>query len=442
MKARTYIKPRAVDWRQVWIIYVRELRAAFREKTIVFNSLFIPLFLYPSLLWVGLTGMMFVTGQNEKFVSRVAVIGWPEHQPKLRQELARDRELELRDATVGRAALEQQIQLGQLDALLEFLPPTNPVTALPANFQARITYNQSKDRSDSALQRLNQRLYSFREGWLKREGQKLGVTEAAWQNFTLSRRNVASEKELGHFLLGLIAPVIFVVMVAMGTFYPAVDAIAGERERQTWETLMTSSVSRVSVVVAKYLYVTSLGGLAGLLNFLAIVWTFKPVFAPLMAQAGLTINFSVPTAALPVAVVVGLLLAGFIAAGMMILASFARNFKEGQAMTAPFYLLVMLPVVALQAPGLQFSLALACVPIINLTLVLREALTGVFHWPQIGLSLLVSLLAIALSLRLAASILQFEELLAGSSGGSWWQFIRRKGYSPSRATGTISPSKL
>lgn len=441
MKARTDIKPRAVDWRQVWIVYVRELRAAFREKAIVVNSVFVPLFLYPCLLWVALSGMMFVTGQNEKFTSRVAVIGWPDHHPKLRQELVRDGEMELHDSTPGRAALEQQIRLGQLDALLEFSAPTNAAAALPANFQARVTYDQSKDRSDWACRRVNQRLEEYREAWVKRESQKLGVTTAAWQGFTFSRRNVASERQMGRFLLGLMAPVIFVVMVAVGTFYPAVDSIAGERERQTWETLMSSSASRVSVVVAKYLYVTTLGGSAGLLNLLAIGLTVKPVFAPLMEQAGMNINFSIPAAALPVAVLVAVLLAGFIAAAMMMLASFARNFKEGQAMTAPFYMLVMLPVLFLQAPGMEFSLPLACVPIINLTLVLREALAGVFHWPQIVVSLLISLAVIVVCLRLAAGILELEELVAGASGGSWWQFARRRWFARPQPTGALSQPK-
>src|ERR1017187_1865366 len=86
---------------------------------------------------------------------------------------------------------------------------------------------------------------------------------------------------MGAFMLGLVAPIMFVVMVALGCFYPAVDCIAGERERNTWETLMSTAASRLSVVAAKYLYVASLGGLAGILNLLVIAATLRPVLAPL-----------------------------------------------------------------------------------------------------------------------------------------------------------------
>ena len=46
-------------------------------------------------------------------------------------------------------------------------------------------------------------------------------------------------------------------LVAVGCFYPAIDSTAGERERSTWETLMTVSASRGSIIAAKYLYVAS-----------------------------------------------------------------------------------------------------------------------------------------------------------------------------------------
>ena len=189
---------------------------------------------------------------------------------------------------------------------------------------------------------------------------------------------------------------------------------------------MSTSASRVSVVTAKYLYVASLGSMAGLLNLSAVILTLKPIFAPLFAQTGRTVEYSIPFGALPIALVAGLLLAGFVAAGMMIFAAFARTFKEGQSMITPFYMLVLVPIVFLQAPGLHFSLALACVPIVNLTLMVREVLTGTFHWGAIGLSFGVSLALIALWLRLAAYVLQFEDVVVGSYGGSFSRFVKER----------------
>jgi sodium transport system permease protein len=219
-------------------------------------------------------------------------------------------------------------------------------------------------------------------------------------------------------------PVIFVVMVAMGCFNPAVDALAGERERNTWETLMSTAASRISIVAAKYLYVVSLGGLAGALNMLAVILTFKPILAPLLERAGSTIETTVPLGALPILLLAGLLLAGFVAAGMMIFAAFARSFKEGQAMITPFYMLILIPVVFLQMPGLKLSLPLACLPVVNVTLMVRETISGTFHWLPIGVTVAASLAIIALCLRLAAFILQHEDVVTGSYNGSFGRFLK------------------
>jgi ABC-type Na+ efflux pump permease subunit len=231
---------------------------------------------------------------------------------------------------------------------------------------------------------------------------------------------------MGAFMLGLVAPIMFVVMVALGCFYPAIDCIAGERERNTWETLMSTAASRLSVVTAKYLYVASLGGLAGILNLLVIAATLRPVLAPLLGRAGVMFDYALTPGALPVAAVAAVLLAGFVAAGMMLFASFARTFKEGQAMITPFYMLTIVPIVFLEAPGTKFTLPMACAPIVNVTMMVREALSGVFHWPQIGLTVASSLLAIALCLRFATFLLQFEDVVLGSFNGSFHKFIQQR----------------
>jgi len=143
-------------------------------------------------------------------------------------------------------------------------------------------------------------------------------------------------------------------------------------------------------------------------------------------RAGRIFETNVPLAALPVAVLGAILLAGFVAAGMMIFACFARTFKEGQAMVTPFYMLILVPVVFLQAPGLSFSVPLALVPVVNVTLMIRDAFSGKFQWIAAVVAVAASLALIALCLRLAAFILQFEDVMLGSYSGSLVKFIRER----------------
>jgi sodium transport system permease protein len=187
---------------------------------------------------------------------------------------------------------------------------------------------------------------------------------------------------------------------------------------------MSSAASRVSIVTAKYLYVTTMGALAGLLNVLALALTIKPIMAPLLSKTGAEMNFAVPLSSVPILLLAALLLAGFVGAGMMIFAVFARSFKEGQSMIMPFYMLVLLPPMFVQVPGLQFSVSMAMIPVVNVTMMIRSALAGVFPWLEISITILVSIAMIAAALRFAAFVLQFEEVMSGAANGGMKRFFK------------------
>lgn len=411
--------------RAVWLLYQREMRSALRERTIVVNSILLPVLLYPFTLWAMFTGLTFVQGQTAEMVPRVALVGLPpEHAPLRRDLELRDRARVRTDLAVAEA--ERRVVKGEVDVLLEVTPPRQGDGGLAGNFEARLVADESKERSKAARERVVAALDRYREAWLAREAARRGLDAAAWQVFTIAPRNVASGRQLGAFLLGLMLPTFFVVMVALGCFYPAIDATAGERERSTWETLLTLAVPRSSVVIAKYLVVATFGFAAGLLNLGAMLLTMEPLLKPLFRRGGGTLEFTVPLSAAPLLVLCALLLAAFVAGGMMLLASGARSFKDGQSMVMPFYLLVLLPVMFLQIPGLGLSTRLALLPVVNVTLVVREAISGVFQWPLIGLTVLVTGGLVAAELALASVILRFEDVVLGSYAGSLGALLRHR----------------
>jgi sodium transport system permease protein len=407
-----------------WILYRRELRSALREKSIVVNSVLIPILLYPLLLWAAFTGVTFVAGRMDEFVGRLALIDTTPTHSGLRRAFAREDHLALVDVEGGAGQALDMVRQGRLDALVEVMSPPTSAKGPADNFSLRVTVDTSKDRSRAAGKRISSVLDRFRQTWLEDEARRVGITPADWQVFALEMRNVASGRQMGAFLLGLMLPLFFVIMVAVGCFYPAVDATAGERERSTWETLMSVAAPRSAIVTAKYLYVATFGCAAGVLNLAAMTLTMQPVLKPLLEKAGETVQFAVPLNSLPVLAAGAVLLAGFVAAGMMLFASFARTYKEGQSMITPFYMLILLPVMFLQVPGLRFSLGLAAVPVVNVTLMVRAAIMGNLQLPQIAVTLAVSMVAIWGCLVLAGVILRSEDVVVGSYGGSLVSFVR------------------
>jgi len=410
-------------WADVRLLYVREMRSALRERNIVVNSLLIPVFLYPVILWVAYTMMAFASGQAAGLPSRVRIEGLPPAHAAFSRLLAAEKQVQLVDHAPPDAA--RALQDGAMDVLVELVPaPGGPM--LDDNLRVRLTYDKSKDRSNVARQRVADVVDRYRRQLVDNAGTSLGLDAAARQAFWVDTRNVASARDMGRFLLGLMLPIFLVLMLAIGAFYPAIDSTAGEREHQTWETSMTLATPRAGIVVAKYLYVATLSASAGLLNLTAMTLSMKSILKPLLGGRASGMSFDIPLSAIPVIALGTVLLALMVAAAMMILASFARTFKEGQAMVSPFYIALVLPLNFLVAPGMELTPKLALIPVVNVAMMFREAIGGTYRWPLIGLVAVVQLATVSLLLWLATRILGQEDLVLGSYGGSFVKFARER----------------
>lgn len=424
-----------MDWTQIGILYRRELRSALRERTIVVNGVLIPIFLYPIMLWAMFTGLTFVQGINEGFVSRIAVEAPPPRaHAALLDTLGSSERVALQGATgdtvessgdeADPEAWDRALADGELDAILSIR--ALPEDALPDNFAVSVRYDRAEERSRQAEARIRRIVSDYRADWVARQGEALALDEAERTVFVVASENVSSSEDLGQLVLGRMLSFFLVIMVALGCFVPSIDTTAGERERSTWETLMTVSASRMSIVTAKYLYVATLGIVAGLLNVAAMMASMGAVIRPLLGGSGDDIAFTIPWMAAPVMLAGAAALALFFSAAMMILAAFARSFKDGQAMITPVYWLVFIPLLLGDQTDVNLSATTAFIPIANVTVMIRDAIGGVFLWPWIGVTLLVTLTVVVLLLLLARQILEFEDFLLGAFDGSFWRFAKEK----------------
>jgi sodium transport system permease protein len=311
------------------------------------------------------------------------------------------------------------IRAGVLDALVEFTPP--PAQSIPGNFSARLTYDETRDAGNRARQRAAQKISQYREAFLERQASGLGMSRADFQRFAIEDEDVSTGREVSAFVIVL--PIFFIIMLAVGAMHPAIDATAGERENSTWETMSTAATSRANVLVAKYLYVATMAFTAAFLNLFAMIFSMGTVLSPLLGGKS---SLRIPLHSVPVVLSGAVLLALFVAAGMMILASFARNYKEGQSMVSPFYIALIIPVLFLQGPGVEFTPRVAMIPVANVMMMIREAFQGSYHWQSIAITLAVEAVCVIAALRLAARIIRHEDFMMGTYSGSFGKFAKER----------------
>ena len=164
-----------MNWSDIWVLYRRELRSAFRDRTIVMNGILVPVFMYPIMMWVMMTGLMFVLGQMDRESSRLVILDPPSEHSALVDTLGAQTNLEIQEDVISEDSAMVLLRAGDLDALVEFLPPTDEGSALEDNFQVLIRYDRAVGRSSQASARVESTIADYRSEWLSQQASALGI---------------------------------------------------------------------------------------------------------------------------------------------------------------------------------------------------------------------------------------------------------------------------
>ena len=230
--------------------------------------------------------------------------------------------------------------------------------------------------------------------------------------FALEEQNVAPRARVGGYVLSKLLPLVVVVMIMLGAFYPAIDITAGERERGTLETILSAPVGRFELMTGKVLAVATLSTVTGLLNMASMSLTMIEG----IKLAGATSPVAIPWTRAASTLIVVVPAAFLFGAVMVAIGAMARSFKEAQTLLTPVYFLCFTPSLIAGLGDWELGGAAALVPGVNVTLLARDLILGKATF---GVSLLVvaSTLAFgALALSLAARLYDSERLLAADEG--------------------------
>jgi sodium transport system permease protein len=331
------------------LVYAKELKETLRDRRTLAVMVLFPVVVYPLLSL--LVGQVIVDRETRYEGRPIAVAATPGSQvaAHLRTDEA-IKKLKLTYLANGTAA---DVANRHLDAFVEQLatngPPPHPI---------RIVFDGSREDSLRAQSRVSD---YFRE---------LLVPGSSHQ-FAVAEKDVGTAVSRGGYILSKVVPLLVVLMVILGAFYPAIDTTAGERERNTLETTLVAPIKRVDLLAGKVLSVATLALLTGLLNLGSLSLTFVQ-----MARSADVGSLPLPWARLAMAALVLPPAAIMFAAVMVMAATAAKSFKEAQNFLTPIYFAFFGPAVAASLGEFPLTLGWAFVPGLNITLLTRDLILG------------------------------------------------------------------
>ncbi len=287
-------------------------------------------------------------------------------------------------------------------------------TPAPDLLALRLVFRADRDTSGSVATRVSDRLRDLRRTMRHDALASAGFALPADSVAAVLPTNLAREAQVAGLALGRIVTVLLLFFLLSGGAIVAQDALAGEKERGTLETLLTTAISRREIVAAKVLLVF---GVALLITTIQVVNMLVYVGFGLIPTTRNLAAAVTPLMALGLFVMF-LPLAALVAGVLVLVSGHARSHREAQLYFLPLMLGAAVPALAALLPDIRLRSAIVLVPIANISVGVKEILVGRVDWLMLPVAWLVTAAAAFYAMRMATKALSTERLIMPSTGDS------------------------
>lgn len=393
--------------KRIFIIFKKELKDTLRDRRTIFMMVLLPLLLVP-LLIIGMT--MVISAQADKAEAKVISIGiaGAEYAPKLLDLIMNNDKIEI-DNSIPVDSLAEYVKKEEIDGAL----------IIASDFQRKIKDDnqtviqllyKGTDAFESVYQRLSTIIDEVDSTIVIERISRLNLDENLFDPIAIEKIDLSSIQEIIAVLGGGFLPYIFIIFGFMGAMYPGIDLGAGEKERGTLETLLSTPAERSEIVIGKFLMVMLAAIITALIAMLGFYFGIK--YFPDIPEEFLSIISEMFTFKIVFMILTLIIpISAFFSALILSLSIYAKSFKEAQSMISPFTMVIIFPALIGTLPGIELNYKTALIPIINVALATKDVLAGSIE-PILLAEVYLSLFVLAgLSLWFCVKWFQREETL-------------------------------
>ena len=366
----------------------KELTDITRDRRTIIMMIVLPFVLIPGLFGVVYTIQSQQAEKATEQQMKVSFFG-QEYAPELYQAFA-DLDKAIILDQIPADSVDSYIQNEYLDAAIyvnrEYQESIDQNKQAPIiiKFKGTDSFGITRDRIKSLLTAQENQIITKRMNQLNL---KPDIVKA----YQIEYKDIASTQEkLGKFVGGFL-PYFFIIFGFMGAMYPALDLGAGEKERGTLETILSSPATRLDVVLGKFLVVM----LAAITTaFIALggmyfgIQTF-PDIEPWVLEV-VNVILSTKTVILMMSLIIPI--SAFFSALLLGLSIYAKSFKEAQSIVGPLNIAIIFPALIGTLPGIELNAVTSLIPILNVSLASKDIIAGTinpWYMVEVYLSLIV-----------------------------------------------------
>ena len=304
------------------------------------------------------------------------------------------------------ADAREAVKTGKLDVVL--VVPDSYAAAFAAGRPADVGLIMDKSRESSGknIERVRNAVenYARSVGTLRLIAR--GVDPRALAPVVVEDADVSTPQSRAVLLLGMM-PYFLLFAAILGAFYLAIDSTAGERERGSLEPLLTTAVSRSTLVLGKLSAVTLFSAVSLGIDIVALLYCQHLIPA---AKVGISVNITPATSLITFLVCLPFSL--FVAGLLSVVASFTKSYKEAQTWLSFIMLVPLIPVLGLVMFPMEPAWWMMLLPSMSQDVLITELIKGEPLQPAfVALSVLSTLLVGGALASLAVWLYKRERIL-------------------------------
>jgi len=393
--------------RNALIVYRKELRDMLRDKRTIRSMIIVPVIAMP-LIIVGITKLASrLEGEAKKQPSKVMISGGQD-SPKTLAALQNAPDIEI---VPYQSDAKQEVSDKKIGALVEIPAGFDSVLSNDKTAQVSIGYYQNDDKSELAKGRLQQFFDEYRDKMARAALTARGMPTNLLEPFTVTASNIAPPSKVSAAAIGGWILYMVIIFSFSGAMYPAMDTTAGEKERGTLETILSSPVSRTDLVLGKFLMVMTVSIVTTALSLTSmgasIAWAGRSAGGG--ADAAFKLGFD-PSSIIAIVILL-VPLAVLFAVVEIAVALLAKSYREAQTYVSPLMFLVIVPAIVGALPGVELNWETALIPILNVSLVSKEIFAATYHWSYIALIFATTCIYAAIGIAAAVHMFNREDVL-------------------------------
>ncbi len=393
-------------------IFNKEMTDTLRDRRTLIFMLLIPIAAIP-LLMMGLSSLMVsqITKVKEE-TSEIVIKGESFLPEDLRSMFAEAPGLLIKteDEFKGKDLMDE-LKQGNFQVLMVVSDGFGSDLEQENQTEIEIFYDEAELKSEFAERKIKDLLTDYKDRIVRERMEGRGLSAEILSPFAVKSQNVAPLKKMAGKEFGAILPYLIIIMCFMGAMYPAIDLAAGEKERGTLETLLVSPATRGEFVIGKYIVILITGVVAAFLSLGSLVLSLNYMVEDLFKGMSkmLAIEFDVQTIVLVFLII--LPLAGIFAGVLLSVSIFARSFKEAQSYVTALNMAVILPAFVSLLPGVEMDYKMALIPVVNASLIMKDAISGSIEWNYVFVALLSNAVLAAVTLVFCKKWFEKESIL-------------------------------